>query len=271
MDITVLDSGFVTGDFMKPIGYSGEMNSRQLHVIHPHFTDCYYQLLVKKGDGLYKLGIDEDGNANIPPSLLRTATKLECQFIAMSTPCSVTNAETDTFVFKSSPFHVTVAQGLDTAGISPVPTYEELQDMYCNINAARAEVEKAKKDNNAILEAIKEALASARRAPTIDIQAQVKATFKEQLENLSSVYFDDLVERITNEALDRITSSIEIPSTPECDCGEVGKLSTAELNNLIKTTLNDMLSEIKTGNAPWYTKPGDNYTMNSDGNVVGGR
>lgn len=68
MNVTVIDSGFVSGDFLlKPLGYSGEMNSRKVYITHPHFKDCYYQLLIERYDGLFRVGI-QDGECLIPPS-----------------------------------------------------------------------------------------------------------------------------------------------------------------------------------------------------------
>ena len=97
MDIRILDSGFVTGDFLKPVAYAGEINSRKLNIIHPMFKDCVYQVLVKRYDGLYRLGVD-DGMAEIPPSLTKTATTLECQFVAVAMPDTVNNVEVDDFL-----------------------------------------------------------------------------------------------------------------------------------------------------------------------------
>ena len=45
MNITIKQNGFVTGDFLEPVAYAGEVNSRLLNIIHPTFENAFYQLL----------------------------------------------------------------------------------------------------------------------------------------------------------------------------------------------------------------------------------
>lgn len=279
MKITVLDSGFVTGDFLKPVAYAGEVNSKKLDIVHPLFKDCYYQIYVRKGDGLYTLGI-QDGVATIPPSLTATAQKLSCQFVAMSTPESITDAETDPFVWYSDEFHLTVAQGMDKAGLSPVPTYETLQDMYKNINAAKAEVENAKSDNEKILIAIQEAIAMAHKVPTIDIEREVKERFREQLDLVASEYYQDFTQDIIAEVLKRVEEQRVLCCTncnkPSDDLDESDKpiiedMTKEDLQQMIEDIFNDMLKELKSNTATWYSKR-PAYSMSSTSNVAtGGR
>lgn len=275
MKITVLDSGFVTGDFLKPVAYAGEMNSRKLDIVHPHFKDCYYQILIKRYDGLYTLGID-DGVATLPPSLTRSATTLECQFVAMSTPDSVQNSETDTFVFESNSFKLTVAQGMDKGGLSPVPTYEELQHMYANIRNAKSEVEKAKADNERILIAIQEALAAAHKVPTIDIEVEVRNRFREQLDQIASEYYEEFTQDIVAEVLRRVTEqqaicckachpSTDEPSSPDSPTN----ISVDELQELVENILNDMLKELQTNTATWYSKR-PTHSLSQSNSSIGG-
>lgn len=207
MDITVVDTGFVQTEALKPIGYAGERNSRKLNIIHPHFKDCYYQLLVKRFDELYTLGI-VDGVCDIPPSLLRSAVTLNCQFVALSTPCSIQDAEVDTFVFKSDAFTLTVAEGLNIGNLSPIPTYEDLQKMYCNINNAKAEVEKAKADNAAILKSIQAALDNVKNTPYEDIEEAWRDAYKKQLDDIANEHFEQFSEDIMTELLKRLEEQI---------------------------------------------------------------
>lgn len=260
MDITVLDSGFVTGDFLKPLGYAGEMNSRKINIIHPNFKDCYYQLIVKRFDEVYKIGIDE-GETMVPPSLLRSATDLNCQFVALSKPDSITNSETDTFLFESKPFTLKVAEGLNLNGVSPIPTYEELQNMYKNMNDAKLEVENAKASNQRILDAIQSALNEARTKPVEELTEETLQNYRQQLVDITSDYvanglLDDIIEEVSNRI-------------DKCDCSEVGKMSIEELKQLIKSILSDMQNEANQGSATWlYTA---HHFMSSNGNIVGGR
>ncbi len=268
MKITVVDSGFVTYESLTPVGYAGEMNSRRLEITHPYFKDCYYQLLVKRFDGLYTLGV-VDGVAEIPPSLLRSPAKLECQFVAMSTPSSVVNSETDTFIFKSNAFNLEVAQGLNTGNISPVPTYEELQNMYRNIDAAKAEVEKAKQDNEAILQAIQRALDEAHKVPIVDLEEKFRQAYRDQLKQISDEYFDKFSEDIMNEIIKRLENEELIGV---CECTEVGKMTKDQLAQYIKEIHNKLIAEAKSGNATWLRSSNfGSYTMSPKGDIIGGR
>ena len=67
MNITIKQNGFVTGDFLEPVAYAGEVNSRLLNIIHPTFENAFYQLLIIKDNRPYILGID-NGKVIIPPS-----------------------------------------------------------------------------------------------------------------------------------------------------------------------------------------------------------
>lgn len=268
MKITVVDSGFVTYDSLNPVGYAGEMNSRKLEISHPHFKDCYYQILVKRFDGLYTLGVT-DGIAEIPPSLLRSPADLECQFVAMSTPDSVNNSETDTFVFKSNAFTLEVAQGLNIGNMSPIPTYEELQKMYNNIDNAKAEVDKAKEDNEAILQAIQKALDSAHKVPVVDLEENFRKGYKAQLDAISSEHFQQFSEDITSEVIKRLEDDNLLS---KCDCSDVGKMTTEQLTQYIKQIHSQLVNEAKSGTATWLRNQNfDAYTMSPKGDIIGGR
>ena len=267
MQITVTDKGFVATEALTPVGYAGEINSRQLEVSHPHFKDCVYQILVKRYDGLYKLGV-VDGIATIPPSLLKTATTLDCQFVAINTPCSVVNAEADSFAFMSSPFTLTVAPGLDIGGLSPIPTYEELQQMYCNINLAKAEVENAKKSNEQIYQSIQAALREVYNTPVVDLESEFRAEYKKQLDAIAEEHFVDFTSAITNEIIARITNGEVVPGS--ANVGEVAAMSMTELSEYITLIHNQLVEEVKSGKAEWFpSNPA--YTMSQNGNVIGGR
>lgn len=165
-EIIIKQSGFVTGDaLLNPIAYAGEMNSRLLKITHPTFENCYYQLLIKKNEYPYVIGI-ESGETMIPPSLINIATKLECQFLAIrkndkidinSNICDcIPNSSDDcaNMIFKSDVFILNVAQGLNLNGLTPIPPYEQLVDIYNNISKAKLAVEKVKLENMQLLETI---------------------------------------------------------------------------------------------------------------------
>lgn len=260
MNITVQENGFVSGDFtLSPLGYAGEMNSRKIFITHPHFTDCYYQLLVNRYDGLYRLGIT-DGEIIVPPSLMRTATSLKCQFVAISKPDSVTDAETDTFLFTSTPFTMNVAEGLNAVGAQPVPTYEELQRMYRQLECAKQSVERAKEDNAAILDAIEEALRRAHEDPVTEISAEVLEQYRKQFADMCEDYINDgFFDDVTNEVIARIG---------ECQCGDMCKMTTEELKELIKSLMSEMKTEITEGNASWLSST--HHFMNTNNQIIGG-
>ena len=267
MKITVTDTGFVATEALAPIGYAGEVNSRSLEVRHPHFKDCYYQILVKRYDGLYKLGVT-DGIATVPPSLLKTATTLNCQFVAIATPCSVANAEADNFAFMSAPFTLEVAPGLDIGGLSPIPTYEELQQMYCNINMAKAEVELAKKSNEQVYQAIQAALQQVYNTPVVDLEAQFREEYKKQLDEIAEEHFSEFITAITDEITARITNGEIIPGSSELT--DVATMTKDELTAYITDVHNQLVKEVKSGTASWFPNSGA-YTMSRKGDVVGGR
>lgn len=167
-EIIIKQNGFVTGNaLLNPIAYAGEMNSRILNITHPTFENCYYQLLIKKDNYPYVVGI-ENGETMLPPSLLNVATKLECQFLAIrknnnfdtnSTNCDCyPNSINDctNMIFKSDAFKLNVAQGLVLNGLTPIPPYEQLVDIYNNISKAKLAVEKVKVENTQLLETINE-------------------------------------------------------------------------------------------------------------------
>ena len=260
MNVTVIDSGFVSGDFLlKPLGYSGEMNSRKVYITHPHFKDCYYQLLIERYDGLFRVGI-QDGECLIPPSLMRTATDLKCHFVAISTPDSVTNAESDTFLFQSAPFTLKIAEGLTQSHACAIPTYEELQRMYNNIADAQAAVDRAKADNEAILRSIEEALAKAHEEPIAEISAEVLEQYRKQFADMCEDYLaDGFFDDVAAEVVARVG---------ECSCGDVGKMSTEELRAMIESIVAEMKTEVSNGTASWLSTT--HHFMNTDGEVIGG-
>lgn len=169
MKITILQTGYVTGDFLNPVAYAGEMNSRVIEITHPLFENSAYQLLIVKENRPYRLGI-QDGKVMLPPSLMDSACKLDCQFLAFrkndsidinanSCDCYPTSTnDCSTMLFKSDKFTMIVEEGLNINGLTAIPPYEEIVDMYNNLNKAKLAVEKAKFENENILNTINEKL-----------------------------------------------------------------------------------------------------------------
>ena len=192
MKITIQQSGYVSGDFLKPVAYAGEMNSRVIEITHPLFDNSFYQLLIIKENRPYVLGI-EDGKCMLPPSLTDIACKLKCQFMALRKSdidlmisgdlqnqilaSTIASSGTDIYltentcdcyptssndcshmIFKSDEFTMTVKEGLNINGLTPIPPYEQLVDMYNNLNKAKLSVEKAKIENETISNRISEKL-----------------------------------------------------------------------------------------------------------------
>lgn len=167
-NIVIKQSGFVTGDaLLNPIAYAGEMNSRILNITHPTFDNCYYQLIIKKNNYPFVIGIT-NGETMLPPSLTNIATNLECQFLAIRKndnidinsnlcDCQPTSSnDCANMIFKSDLFILRVAEGLSLNGLTPIPPYEQLVDVYNNISKAKLLVEKTKAENLQILETIEQ-------------------------------------------------------------------------------------------------------------------
>lgn len=167
MDIVIKQNGFVTGDFLEPVAYAGEVNSRILTITHPTFENAFYQLLVVKENRPYTLGIN-NGQIILPPSLIDIATTLNCQFLAVrkNENIDTINNSCDCYpmsmndcshmIFKSDKFTLKVAEGLNLNGLTPIPPYEQLVEIYNNINKAKLIVEQAKTDNLRLLDTIEE-------------------------------------------------------------------------------------------------------------------
>lgn len=165
MKITILQSGYVTGDLLNPVAYAGEMNSRSIEITHPLFENCYYQLLILKENRPYVLGII-DGATMLPPSLTDIACTLECQFMALRKnggidldegTCGcypISSNDCSNMIFKSDKFLLKVAEGLNINGLTPIPPYEQLVDLYNNLSKAKLSIELSKADNQRISDEI---------------------------------------------------------------------------------------------------------------------
>lgn len=132
MTITILNTGFVTGDLDKPAGFAGEVNAREIEIIHPLFSGCIYEIICKKGDYRYIIPVT-DGKFVIPPSLTKFEDKLKLQFIAkrQGSTSEDENAETlESLIFKSAVFTLRIDPSLDSCNIEPLPTYEYVNDLY---------------------------------------------------------------------------------------------------------------------------------------------
>ena len=176
MQIVIKQNGFVTGDFLEPVAYAGEVNSRIIDIIHPTFDNAIYQLLIIKDKHPYVLGID-NGTIMLPPSLISNATTLECQFLATrKNENNIINNNCDCFsnsmndcrhmIFKSDKFTLKVAEGLNLNGLTPIPPYEQLVEIYNNISKAKLAVEQAKAENMALLEQINSKIDELQRIKT---------------------------------------------------------------------------------------------------------
>lgn len=272
MRITIVDSGFVSYDTIKPVGYAGEMNSRELEVVHPHFKDCYYQIIAVKDSNPYTLGV-EDGKVMIPPSLLRTAGTMDCQFIAMSSPNSVTNREIDTFIFKSNKFTLHVDEGLNLGGVTPVPTYESLLEMQSQVEAAQKEVDNAIASNEKILAAIQEALNAQKQLDQAGLDAQYIAIYKNQLEHLNKDGFDEFVDRVIDETLARIYDRYPVRPCP-CPTPQPCPTPTPQpeidmdaIKQMIAEAMRKQFNEMQGKN--WYSNKG-HHSMSQSGKIIGG-
>lgn len=260
MNVTVINSGFVSGDFLlHPLGYAGERNSRNIYITHPHFKDCYYMLIVSRYGDKYRLRID-DGVVTIPPSLLRSEAELECRFVAMSTPESIIDVETDTFTFMSDSFKLRVDKGIDCSNCSSIPPYEELIEMYKNLADARAAVERAKEDNEAILISIEDALRRSHEEPVTELSEELLSEYGNKFASICENYLSNgFFEDVTAEVVSRIG---------EFQCGDVCKMTTDQLKSFIQSVMNDMKAEVSEGTANWLSA--SHHFMSNDGDIIGG-
>lgn len=221
MDITVLDSGFVTGDFLKPVAYAGEMNSKILNIVHPTFDNAIYQLIVVKENRPYSLGI-ENGKILLPPSLTDIECILKCQFIAIrksnddlnNCDCQFTSSNDCTdMLFKSDSFSLKVAQGLNLNGLTPIPTYEELLDSYNNLTKAKLAVEKAKADNENVVNALDQKiqeLQNNKYLTNLNVESLNRKEKDDELERRIDAIFDILQENDINSFISNILNNSAI-------------------------------------------------------------
>lgn len=163
MTITILSNGFVKLSSVDPVAYAGEMNSRFIDIVYPTFENAQYQLIVVKEKRPYILGIN-GGQVMLPPSMTDIATTLECQFIASRKNLNSSNCgpqysnDCSTMIFKSDSFTLKVAEGLNLNGLTPIPTYEVVSDMYKNLTQAKYIIEQSKAENQELAEAIEHKL-----------------------------------------------------------------------------------------------------------------
>lgn len=187
MNITVLQNGFVTGDFLNPVAYAGEMNARVIEIVHPLFDNSFYQLLILKESRPYVLGI-QDGKFILPPSLTDIACTLQCQFMALRKNSNIDTSlgqcgcypessnDCSNMIFKSDKFNMIVAEGLNINGLTPIPPYEQLVDMYNNLAKAKMSIENAKLENEAIYNNITDKLTDLQNSNTlINLNAESEA------------------------------------------------------------------------------------------------
>jgi len=216
MDITILQNGFVTGDFLEPVAYAGEMNSRIINITHPLFDNSFYQLIIIKENRPYRIGIN-NGTFILPPSLTDVACTLQCQFVAARkndnaqlTNCGCTpisSNDCSNLVFKSDSFNMIVKEGLKLNGLTPIPPYEQLVDMYNNLEKAKMLVEKSKLENQHIAEKINdkiEDLQSSQYLNSLDNERQVRnnqyVNIQQQLTNLNTV-LNNITELIESKSI----------------------------------------------------------------------
>ena len=216
MDITILQNGFVTGDFLEPVAYAGEMNSRIINITHPLFDNSFYQLIIIKENRPYRIGIN-NGTFILPPSLTDVACTLQCQFVAARkndntslTNCDCTpisSNDCSDLVFKSDSFNMIVKEGLKLNGLTPIPPYEQLVDMYNNLEKAKMLVEKSKLENQHIAEKINdkiEDLQSSQYLNSLDNERQVRnnqyVNIQQQLTNLNTV-LNNITELIESKSI----------------------------------------------------------------------
>ena len=216
MDITILQNGFVTGDFLEPVAYAGEMNSRIINITHPLFDNSFYQLIIIKENRPYRIGIN-NGTFILPPSLTDVACTLQCQFVAARkndstqlTNCDcapISSNDCSNLVFKSDSFNMIVKEGLKLNGLTPIPPYEQLVDMYNNLEKAKMLVEKSKLENQHIAEKINdkiEDLQSSQYLNSLDNERQVRnnqyVNIQQQLTNINTV-LNNITELIESKSI----------------------------------------------------------------------
>lgn len=230
MNITIKSNGFVTGDFLDPIAYAGEKNSRVIEITHPLFPNVNYQLVVIKDHRPYLIGI-QDGECIFPPSLIDIAGTLKCQFVATRkveniNDCDCTPTYSDDcadLVFKSDKFTLTVKEGLNLNGLTPMPTYEAIQDAYLNLEKAKLSVEKIKLENEEILNKITDKINEMQlNQVIIDYQKEAitRSSKDTELENKINMLlgkyedkYEQLIKKFSNNAIKDSENNIILTNT----------------------------------------------------------
>ena len=220
MKITIGQSGFVSGDLLDPVAYAGEMNSRVIEITHPLFENSFYQLLILKENRPYILGI-QDGKVMLPPSLTDIAGTLQCQFMALRKNdtldlCECTPSSTNdcgNMIFKSDKFNLIIAEGLNINGLTPIPPYEQLVDMYNNMAKAKIALEQSKLDNENIANSIDEKIQHLQNSEYLN-NINIEKTERENSDNeindrLNTILtiLTDKIEKLSDKIDDFITTN----------------------------------------------------------------
>ena len=90
----------------------------------------------------------------------------------------------------------------------------------------------------------------------LDVLMKYRKQFSDMCEDyINDGFFDD----VTNEVIARIG---------ECQCGDMCKMTTEELKELIKSLMSEMKTEITEGNASWLSST--HHFMNTNNQIIGG-
>lgn len=122
MEIIIDRSGNVRGDFQRPIGYAGDQNTRAIHVIHPTYSNCTYELLYSIRRQMYISRLDSNDMCVLKPSITSREGRIDMQFIARSTD--------DEILFQSKSFQVVIGKSIRDHDHRPIFPYEDALEMY---------------------------------------------------------------------------------------------------------------------------------------------
>lgn len=98
VNITIFQSGQVTGDCGKIIAYEGQTNSEEIKVLHPSFAGAEYFIEYKYGYTIYRSKLDANDLVTLK---IEQADVIQCQFIAV-------DIMTGNVVFKSKTWYFNI-------------------------------------------------------------------------------------------------------------------------------------------------------------------
>lgn len=104
INITVYQSGDISGDSGKIVAYSDEKFTQPIKIVHPIYSNAMYYIEYKYNDTIYKNRLDDNGITRLR---VENAGYLKCQFVA----CDILNGNV---IFKSKSWNFIINEKFST-------------------------------------------------------------------------------------------------------------------------------------------------------------